>query len=219
MAAREAICAELETLATGDQPAEAAGTTPPENLLETIRGIRNRWQQEHAARGVDPDRARALDSRFAAALATVQSRWPTVFANTDLDPAAGRKRMETLVRRVEELAASTGGPEGRETDAALSPADRLAARLKEALAANTIGGKAHDDPRLRAAVDEVRQAQTAWSRIPAGSLGPAGEDDRQLASRFRRACARVLEHAAAAGVTGGGKPAPAPRGPAPTRSR
>ena len=37
--------------------------------------------------------------------------------------------------------------------------------LKEALAANTIGGKVDEDSRMRAAAEEVRQAQASWSRI------------------------------------------------------
>ena len=37
--------------------------------------------------------------------------------------------------------------------------------LKEALAANTIGGRAGDDSRWRAAAEELRQAQAAWSRL------------------------------------------------------
>ena len=73
--------------------------------------------------------------------------------------------MEALVQRMEDLAKSLGGPASARADAALSPTDRLAAMLKEALAANTIGGKVDDDSRLRAAAEEVRQAQASWSRI------------------------------------------------------
>jgi hypothetical protein len=215
VAAREAICAELEALATLEQPPDAA---PPEGLLDTVRGLRSRWQQELAARGVDPDRARVLDDRFTAALSAVQARWPEPFANTDLDPAANRRRMESLVRRIEELAASVAGREAADADAALTPATRLAAMLKEALAANTIGGKTHDDARLRAAVDDVRQAQAAWSRLPQ-PVSP-GPEERELAGRFRRACSRVMERAAAAGLGHGAKPSGgASRGPNPSRSK
>ena len=56
--------------------------------------------------------------------------------------------------------------------------------LKEALAANTIGGKVEDDSRWRAAAEDVRQAQASWSRI-----GPVPDDVRRpLADRFQRAC-------------------------------
>src|SRR5262245_61351476 len=102
IAAREAICATLEGLAQGDEA--------PADLLATVRSQRSRWQQELAARGVDPDRARELDRRFDAAFGAVIARWPATFAGTDLDPDANRKRMETLVRKMEDLAASLQGP-------------------------------------------------------------------------------------------------------------
>ena len=57
---------------------------------------------------------------------------------------------------------------------------RLAAMLKEALAANTIGGKVDDDSRFRAADDDVRQAQAALVAHRAG----ARETRRALADRF-----------------------------------
>ena len=117
------------------------------------------------------------------------ARWPQVFAGTDLDPDANRQRMEALVRRIEDLAASLGGPASADADKALSPTTRLAAMLKEALAANTIGGKVDEESRLRAAHEEVRQAQASWSRI-----GPVPEAARRaLADRFQRACRLVLD--------------------------
>ena len=191
--AREAICAELEALASPPADADAASDASVE-ILSNVRALRVRWQQEIAARGVDPDRARALDERYAAAFAQVLSRWPSVFGGTDLDPDANQKRMESLVRQMEDLAASLAGPAGAAADAALSPATRLAAMLKEALAANTIGGKVDDDSRLRAASEEVRQAQTSWSR-----LGFVPDDvRRQLTVRFQRACRRITDGAAGA---------------------
>jgi hypothetical protein len=65
----------------------------------------------------------------------------------------------------------------------------MAAMLKEALAANTIGGKTDDDSRFRAASDDVRQAQTALSRI-----GPVPDQVRRaLADRFQRATRRIAD--------------------------
>jgi hypothetical protein len=59
--------------------------------------------------------------------------------------------------------------------------------LKEALAANTIGGKVDEDSRWRAAAEDVRAAQASWSR-----LGPVPDDVRRaLGDRFQRAC-RVI---------------------------
>ena len=218
VAAREAICAELAAFAApehdaasasqhpaapaphtepaaetapsaGVDHAVAAGQEPPPDLLATVRSLRSRWQQELALRGVDPDRAGELDRRFAAAFGRVIARWPQVFAGTDLDPDANRRRMEALVLRVEAVAASIGGPAAADGDKALTPATRLAAMLKEALAANTIGGKVDEEIRWRAAQEDVRQAQASWSRIGAVSE-PAR---RALTDRFQRACRLVLE--------------------------
>jgi uncharacterized protein DUF349 len=181
VAAREAICVTLEGLAQGDEA--------PADLAVAVRSLRGRWQQELAARGVDPDQARALDKRFETAFSAIIARWPAAFAGTDLDPDANRKRMETLVRKMEDLAASLAGPQP--VDQSLSPTNRLAAMLKDALAANTIGGKVDTDARLRAAADDVRQAQSSWSRI--GSV----PDDvrRQLSDRFQRAVKSISDRA------------------------
>jgi hypothetical protein len=185
-AAREAICAELEALAAAPE-----GTDAPPDLLATARTLRSRWQQEIAQRGVDPDRARALDQRFALAFGTVINRWPAAFGGSDMDPESNRKRMETLVARIEALANSISGPAAPGAEAAASPTTRLAAMLKEALAANTIGGKADDESRIRAAQEEVRQAQAAFSRI-----GMVPEDARrQLADRLQRAMRRISDRA------------------------
>ena len=191
VAAREAICAALEELAQAEEA--------PADLAATVRGQRGRWQQEIAARGVDPERARALDQRFDAAFAAVLAKWPAAFAGSDLDPDANRKRMETLVRKMEDLASSLAGP-GSAADQSLSPTNRLAAMLKDALAANTIGGKADADARLRAAAEDVRQAQSSWSRI-----GSVPEDARrQLSDRFQRAIRAITERAQPATRAGKG---------------
>jgi hypothetical protein len=179
-------------------PSSPSPIEPPADLMATVRSLRGRWQAELAARGVDRERAAALDERFAAAFNAVIVRWPTVFGGSDLDPDANRKRMEALVRRMEDLAKSVAGPAGSVADAALSPTTRLAAMLKEALAANTIGGKVDDDSRFRAANDEVRQAQAGWSRI-----GPVPEEARRsLADRFQRAIRRITDATGQAGQVG-----------------
>jgi hypothetical protein len=208
VAAREAICKELEALAgsvpdpQAPVPSPEAGegaespvpspqspVEPPADLMAKVRALRGRWQAEIAARGVDRDRALALDERFAKAFAAVIARWPSVFGGSDLDPDANRKKMETIVQHIEALARSIAGPAAAGGDAALSPTTRLAAMLKEALAANTIGGKADEDSRFRAASDEVRQAQNTLSRI-----GPVPDQVRRaLADRFQRATRRISD--------------------------
>jgi hypothetical protein len=170
---------------------------PPADLLATVRALRGRWQHELALRGVDREKAAALDARYADAFAAVIARWPEAFSGTDLDPNANRTRMESLVTRMEELAQSLSGP--RDADAELSPTMRLAAMLKDALASNTIGGKVDEDVRLRAAAEDVRQAQSAWARI-----GPVPDEIRRgLADRFQKAIRRITERAGEAGKAGG----------------
>jgi hypothetical protein len=223
VAAREAICAELERLAqppaspesgsdTTASPSDVSSDEPPPDLMGIVRGLRSRWQHELAQRGVDPERAAALDQRFAAAHQQVVARWPRVFRRTDLDPEANRERMEELVRRVEHLAASFVAPQGSGLDESLSPTTRLATMLKEALAANTIGGRVDDDSRWRAAQEEARQAQASWARI-----GPVPEPARRtLTDRFQRACKKILDKQ---GGTGGpGRLAGSGRSGEPARS-
>jgi hypothetical protein len=102
--------------------------------------------------------------------------------------------METLVKRMEDLATSISGPAAPAAgDSTVSPTTRLAAMLKEALAANTIGGKADEDSRLRAAAEEVRQAQTQWSRLGA----VPDEARRPLADRFQKAIRRISDRTTA----------------------
>jgi Domain of Unknown Function (DUF349) len=183
VAAREALVSELESLV----PADGGGASPPADLVARVRAIRSKWQAELAARGVDRERAAAFDQRFASATARVAAAYPTVFGGTDLDPETNRKRMEMLVKRMEDLAQSVGA---RKTDdPAVSPTVRLAEMLKEALAANTIGGKVDDEHRWRAAAEDVRQAQASWAR-----LGHVSEDIRRpLAERFAKACRAITE--------------------------
>ena len=97
------------------------------------------------------------------------------------------------MRRVETLAASLGGPAVAAVgDVALSPTTRLAAMLKEALAANTIGGKADEDARWRAAQEDLRLAQASWAQNRGGAGVGTPSPDRSFPARVpadRRATA------------------------------
>ena len=190
--AREAIVAELESLAAADS------ADPPADLAARVREIRSRYNAEVAQRGVDRERANLFDDRFAAAFNRIMAQWPAAFAGTELVPESNRKRMESLVKRMEALAASVAGPASAADEEALSPTTKLAAMLRDALAANTIGGKVDNDSRLRAANDEVRQAQANWSRI-----GFVPEETRRaLADRFQKAIKKIADRAAQAGRPG-----------------
>src|SRR5439155_26844057 len=139
-------------------------------------------------------------------------RWPAALAGSELDPQANRRRIEAIVKRVEDLVASLLPGEGAAAGSEASPA-RLAAMLKEALAANTIGGKVDDESRWRAALDEVRQAQASWTRI-----GPVNDEaGRAMSDRFQRACRRIVD--AAAKATGSTAPGKSSRSGAPREVR
>jgi len=107
--------------------------------------------------------------------------FPEPFKGTELDIEASRQRMEKLVARVENLVA--GAEPTQDT-----PQD-LATRLREALAANTIGGRAGDESKWRAMAEEVRQAQASFARL----VPVPGETGRQLADRFHKACNRFFD--------------------------
>jgi len=191
---REALVAELESLAPAGRsdasdvlaPEVVADIAPPEPLamentalLERVRSLRNRWNQSTPVvrQGADP-----LSARFMNALERLLTAYPEAFRGTELDGEANREKMIKLCERVE----------GFLTDAAVPAANSsqaLAMMLREALAANTIGGRAGEETKWRAMAEDVRAAQAAWNR-----LGPVpGEAGRQLTDRFHRTCSRFFD--------------------------
>jgi hypothetical protein len=190
---REALVAELESLVPS-APSDAGELHAPEvmgdiappapypvdnaALLERVRSLRSSWNQSTPAvrQGADP-----LSGRFMSALERLILAYPEAFLGTELDTEANRRKMEKLCERVE----------GFLKDVAAAPAgsQALAVMLREALASNTIGGRAGEETKWRAMAEDVRNAQAAWSR-----LGPApGDAGRQLGERFHRACSRFFE--------------------------
>ncbi len=171
---REALAVELEALL----PAEEAAGEPPADLLERVRSLRTRWNQSTTAvkQGADP-----LSARFVAAIERLLSAYPTAFKGTELDVEASRQRMEKLCARVEGFVS--------DNEPVPSSSQALAAMLREALAANTIGGRAGEESKWRAMADDVRQAQASWARL----VPVPGESGRSLADRFHKACNRFFE--------------------------
>jgi Domain of Unknown Function (DUF349) len=159
--------------------AEAVATAgPPPDLLERVRSLRSRWNQTTPVvrQGADP-----LSARFVNALERLLTGHPEAFRSTELDIEASRQKMEKLCAKVEGFATETAKP--------TAGSQALADMLREALASNTIGGRAGEESKWRAMAEEVRQAQSSWSR-----LGPVpGESGRQLNDRFHRACNRFFE--------------------------
>jgi hypothetical protein len=170
---REAIVTEVEALA--NDPA-TAGETP---LLDQVRGLRSKWNQSTPAvsHGADP-----LSARFMAALEKLVTSAPDAFKGTELDIESNRQRMEKLVAKVEGFARESATP------TAAAPQD-LASMLREALASNTIGGRAGEESKWKAMAEDVRGAQSSWSR-----LGPVpGDAGRELSERFHKACNRFFD--------------------------
>jgi hypothetical protein len=193
---REGLVSELESLAPGEGSAAASA----EGLLEQVRSLRSRWNQTTPVvrHGADP-----LSARFVTALERIITGYPDSFRGTELDIEANRQKMEKLCVRVEGFVA----------DAAAQPASSsqaLAEMLREALAANTIGGRAGEEAKWRAMAEDVRQAQAAFSR-----LGPVpGDAGRALTDRFHRATSRFFDVyrrkvPQAAQAQRGGRPVPA----------
>lgn len=180
-APRDTVIKELEGLLP--QPGTDVGPAP-DVLLTTVQGARSKWQQ---APELPPSIQQDLAARYYQALGRLVSIWPAAFAGTDLDPEGTRKRMERLLTRVEELAHAQAGP-----PANVSPAELLAQQWRERLAANTMtGGRSaeNEESRWRAAEQEVRSAQSQWTRlgpVPPEVAGPLNE-------RFQRACRKFYD--------------------------
>jgi hypothetical protein len=173
---REQLVAELEALA----PAEGSSSeTDTSGLLEKVRSLRNRWNQSTPVvrHGADP-----LSARFVTALERTLAAFPDAFRGTELDIEPNRQKMEKLIARVEGFLTEAAPPAPNSSQA-------LADMLREALAANTIGGRAGEENKWRAMAEEVRQAQSSWSR-----LGPVpGDTGRVLNERFHRATNRFFD--------------------------
>ena len=189
-ATRAEVIHELEALAAAAAAGAEAGAggaaPPPEGLVDRVQQARAKWQQA-------PELPRTVQQELAAgyhqALGRIVAAWPAAFAGTDLDPETTRKRMEKLLAKVESLSRASGA----EAPAPVSPAELLAQRWRERLAANTMtGGQAvahAEEHRWREAEQEVRSAQSQWARLgplPADVAGPLNE-------RFQRACRKFYD--------------------------
>jgi hypothetical protein len=176
VAAAEEVCAGLEAaLPAGD----AAPPQPPEGLKESVLALKRRWEDEA---GLPQHQYEGVWERYLTALQKPAVAYPDLFRGTDLDFASTRDRMAHLCARVE---AALSTVEARRP-AGASPATILAMQLREALAANTIGGKADVEAKWRSATAEVKEAQAAWNRL---GLVP-GDAAAALSARFNDACRR-----------------------------
>jgi hypothetical protein len=183
LGSREQVAAEAEALAVSiASPAEGVAPPAASEVQTTLRDLRGRWMQQPP---VPREVAAPLAARFEAAVAAIVAAAPDAVTGTEFDAAANQRRLEDLCVRAEKLA----GPSPAKREAAVSPASILATQLREALAANTIGGRADDEGKWRSAEQEVRQLQSQWTHV-----GFVPEPAfRELTSRFQRACQRFFD--------------------------
>jgi hypothetical protein len=181
LAEREAAVVEIEALLPVD------GAEPPPNLAEQLTAAWSRWNHLPV---MPRELIEPIVARLWTAVGQLIERYPDQLKGTTLDPDGNRRKMEALCQRVENCLSAE--PE-QAAALDLSSATMLAQRLREALAANTIGGRGSnrvsEDAKWRAAADEVKDAQAAWRRI-----GPVpGDAGRVLNDRFNRACQRFFD--------------------------
>ncbi|HEY8231475.1 MAG TPA: DUF349 domain-containing protein [Vicinamibacteria bacterium] len=176
--AREGICAELEALVPADEPLPE----PPSDLVARVLAAQTAWRQ---AGSLPQEELKALDARFLRARDRLFEAHAAAFQGSELDPEAIRRRAEKLVTRLEALLA---GLAPKAASAAESGAD-LAARLRDALASNTIGGREALEQRWQSAANELETIETAWRRL---GLLP-GAEGRALAERFEQAARRFAQ--------------------------
>ena len=179
LAERGALCRQLEEmLASG---ADAAARPAPEGLADKVQGIRRDWRQ---AAELPRTQADVFTARFTSLMARLLEVYPESFRGTDLDPGTNLRKLEELCARVEgHLASAWGGDE-----ASASPAEVLASRWREALAANTMGVRVDEEAKWREAAEVIKRAQAERNRL---GLLP-GERGRKLSARFKRACDRFF---------------------------
>jgi hypothetical protein len=193
LAERETMVTSLEALAgatNGDVPA---------TLAEEVQKLRATWNRSVPIPSAE---VKVLVDRWEAALAGLIQKHGDAFRGTELDPAAILVKMEKLVARVDGLVEASA-----DSRPGLSPTEQLAAKLRNALASNAMGGRASEDAKWRNAADVVKEAQASWLR-----LGPLTTDEaKALEGKFRAACRRVLDQVKRHGSHhGGGSPSRRP---------
>jgi hypothetical protein len=170
-ARREALCQQIEALIPVSEDAEA-----PAGLAAQITDMLTAWREGDRSRISEE-----LERRFDHAHQTLLAHFASALAGTELDPQHALKKLEKLNARVMALA--------DDFDQTGRAGDDLAARLREALATNTIVGQAERDARWQAAKTEVEEIQAAWRRHAPFALRPIAFEPQ-----FKAACDRFFAH-------------------------
>lgn len=192
IAAREALCIEVEALlsddksvvtaAAADAPTNGHGTATPTapDLVAAIRDVQDRWRHAPEA---PPEVRRRLATRFSRAVASLIAARPDQFRGTDLDPARRLRQLEKLCAQAEALM-----PREKIQQAGASPAEILARKWRDQMAANTMGARVDPVARQRAIREDVKRLQAERRKI-----GPlTGSAAETLQDRFQRACDRAF---------------------------
>ncbi|RZP30112.1 DUF349 domain-containing protein [bacterium] len=172
--ARENLCVELESLLSVEE-VEQGG------VAARVRELQGRWRQ---AGDVPSDVRRQLSTRFGQAITRLVEAFPEQFHGTDLDPARKLKQLLKLCERAETLV-----PTEVLDEAGASPAEILAKKWRDQLAANTMGERVDEHARRRGAIEEIKRLQSDRRRL--GSL--TGSEASALQSRFQKACDRAYQ--------------------------
>jgi hypothetical protein len=179
LARAESVCSELESLFSAGENADAPR---PDAVRQKVT---ESWAEWSRIGSVPQEQAETVKERFRKVCERIVSAYPESLRGTELDPQRSLKKREKLCTRLEELVGAYAEPA---TEASL---EDLARKLKQALAANTIGGSANPGKKKdwRAAMQEVERLKANWER-----LGPViGEVGHALAERFQTAYARFVE--------------------------
>ena len=217
IAAREALCAELEALAP---PAPAADSKDGSAAAESgtaaeAAGEAPAAESGTAAAGEAPAAAPAPPAPDdpVKAVRAIQDRWrraPAVPAEIKRKLAVRFSRALARVveahaerfrgtehdpaRRLKQLerlckqAEALVESESPRGDASVSPAELLARKWRAQMAANTMGARVDEGAKRRAAREDVKRLQTERRRL--GAL--TGSEAEALQARFQRACDRVF---------------------------
>lgn len=178
VAVYEALLGQLGALLSSDPSPEPTAT-----VATAIRDIQQQWRQ---APDVPETIRKPLAARLEQALAALVEVHPEAFRGTELDPTRRLRRLEALCKRAETLAGEIQALAG---DTEASPAEILAAKLRDALARNTMGAREDETAKKRAALDELRRMQAEKRRL--GTL--SGREATALTDRFEQASARIVD--------------------------
>ena len=170
--ARLAIVDELALL-----PGELEGKALSERTLDIWNQWRKLGNREANAEVV---------ARFETAIGELVASSAESFRGSELDPASSLRRRSKLVEKLEVVVAELEGSAPRTENL-----EDLAARMKDALARNTMtGGRGRDRrPDWSQTRDEVHRLRASWNRTaPVG-----GEEGREMAAKFEEAYRRFLD--------------------------